>query len=132
MDAWVPIVAAGLYAIVITSFAFSILAVVYAYRLSRITGLFSAWLLLIGGLAITAFEDFAYFGAVVFAGYSKVLIAAEAATFGSILIALLFLVAIPSLFFGAMYKLHVLFKDQRKPADEARTPQKPLVITQQD
>ena len=114
MDSWVPLAAVGLYAIVILSFVLSLLSVIFAYRLSRITGLFSAWALLIGGLALTAFEDFAYFGSVIFVSYSKVLTTLETFTPGTVLIAVLVLVAIPALFFGAMYKLHGLFKAQNK------------------
>ncbi len=118
MDAqWVTIGVAALYAIVVLSFACSILAVLFAYRLSRITGLFGAWLLMIAALALTAFEDFAYFGSVVLVSYSKVQGTVETFTPGSFLFAALILVAIPGLFFGAMYKLHGMFKSQKeKPA----------------
>jgi hypothetical protein len=121
MDSWVPLEAVALYAIVALSFALSLLAVIFAYKLSRITGLFSAWALLIGGLALTAFEDFAYFGSVIFVSYSKVLVTVEAFTFGTFLIAALVLVAIPALFFGAMYKLHSLFAAQRKKPSQPKT-----------
>jgi hypothetical protein len=114
MDSWVTVGVFGLYAIVILSFALSLLAVIFAYRLSRITGLFSAWALLIGGLALTAFEDFAYFGSVIFVSYSQVEKNVEGFTFGTVLIALIVLVGIPGLFFSAMYKLNGLFKAMNK------------------
>jgi hypothetical protein len=110
MLTWVGFEAALLYTIVIISFVMSLLAVVFAYMLSRMTGLFRAWILLIGALVLTAFEDFAYLGSVVFAGYGKVESIAGAYTWGSFLFSGLILVGIPAMFFGSMYKLHSLFR----------------------
>lgn len=112
MVEWVTIEALTIYVIVVLSFAFSLLAVYFAYRLSRITGRFGAWTLLIAGLALTAFEDFAYFGSVVFSSYASVVKAVEGYTWVSFLLVVLILLAIPALFFGAMYRLHGLFKTQ--------------------
>ena len=116
-----PLAAAGLYVIVIVSFVFSLLAVIYACRLSRVTGLFGAWALLIGGLVITAFEDFAYFGSVIFVSYSKVETTVESFNIGTMLFAILILLGIPAMFFFSMYKLHGLFKNlHKKSGDTAR------------
>ncbi|MGH9921039.1 MAG: hypothetical protein ACRD6W_19495 [Nitrososphaerales archaeon] len=110
MVAWVTLEVALLYAIVVASFALSLLAVAFAYRLSRITGLFGAWSLLIAGLGLTAFEDFAYFGSVIFVSYGKVETIVEGYTWGTFIFAGLILLAIPILFFGSMYKLHSIFR----------------------
>jgi hypothetical protein len=110
MDAFVSLGIVALYLIVVSSFALSVLAVIFAYRLSRVTGLFGAWALLIGGLAITAFEDFAYFGSVIFVGYSKVQATVETFSIGTFIFAALILLGIPALFFTSMYKLHGLFR----------------------
>jgi hypothetical protein len=118
MAAWVPVEVAALYTIVVVSFALSILAVAFAYRLSRTTGLFGAWALLIAGLALTAFEDFAYFGSVVFVSYSKVEVLVEGYSWGTFLFAGLILIAIPALFFASMFRLHSIFKAQKaKPGE---------------
>ncbi len=117
-----PLAAAGLYVIVILSFALSLLAVTFAYRLSRVTGLFGAWALLIGGLALTAFEDFAYFGSVIFVSYNRVETTVESFNAGTMLFAILILLGIPSLFFFSMYKLHGLFKALNKKSNEGLRP----------
>jgi hypothetical protein len=110
-----------LYGIVVASFAFSIMAVVFAYRLSRITGLFSAWVMLIIGLGLTAFEDFAYFGSVIFVGYSKVETLVQGYTLGTFIFAGLILLAIPALFFASMFKMHAIFRAQKMQA-QSRPP----------
>jgi hypothetical protein len=115
---------------VVFSFVLSLLAVVFAYRLSRITGLFRAWAFLIGGLALTTFEDFAYFGSVIFVSYSKVLSTVETFTFGTFLFAAVILVGIPGLFFASMYKLHGLFKAQRNSSDGKKIAPKPVGFIQ--
>jgi hypothetical protein len=133
---WVPFEAGLLYTIVAISFVMSILAVTFAYLLSRMTGLFRAWALLIGALVLSAFEDFAYFGSVVFVGYGRVESIVEGYSWGSFLFAGLILVAIPAMFFGSMYKLHSLFKakvavaepepelaQEREEAQEAQEPE---------
>jgi hypothetical protein len=114
---------------VITSFALSILAVFYAFRLSRITGLFGAWTLLIWGLALTGFEDFASFGSVIFLSYSRVENMVSNLSLGSFLFEALILIAPPAFFFGAMYKLHGMFKAQREQqaARATRLEEAPLV-----
>jgi hypothetical protein len=115
MDAfWMSIGAVGVYAIVVLSFALSILAVFFALRLSRITGLFGAWTLLIWGLALTGFEDFASFGSVIFLSYNKVQSIVATFTLASFLFEALILIAPPAFFFGAMYKLHGMFKSQKE------------------
>jgi hypothetical protein len=106
--------AIGVYAIVITSFALSILAVYYAFRLSRITGLFGAWTFLIWGLALTGFEDFASFGSVIFLGYNRVVNVAATFSLAGFLFEALILIAPPAFFFGAMYKLHGMFRSQKE------------------
>ena len=116
MTDWFPTEAALLYAMVVVSLALSVLAVVFAFRLSRITGLFGAWSLLIVGLALTAFEDLAYFSSVVFVTYSKVITLVQSYTWGSFLFAGLILLAIPAAFFGSMYKLHHIFRAQKAAA----------------
>ena len=113
MVAWVTLEVALLYTIVAVSFAVSLLAVVFAYRLSRVTGLFGAWALLIAGLGLTAFEDFAYFGSVIFVGYSRVETIVQGYSWGTFLFAGLILIAIPALFFSSMFKLHTIFKAQK-------------------
>lgn len=113
---------AALYSIVIVSFALSILSVLFAYRLSRITGLFSAWTLLIAGLALTAFEDFAFFGSVIFVGYGKVQTIVEGYTWSSFFFALLILVGIPTLFFLSMFTMHSTFRAHKtRDADTLQT-----------
>lgn len=102
-----------LYLIVVASFVLSVMAVVFAYRLSRITGLFSAWTMLIAGLGLTAFEDFAFFGSVIFVSYDKVEAIVQGYTWGSFLFALLILVAIPALFFLSMFRMHSTFRAHR-------------------
>jgi hypothetical protein len=115
MDAfWTFIGTIGVYAIVSLSFALSILAVFFAFRLSRITGLFGAWTLLIWGLALTGFEDFASFGSVIFLSYNKVQNTVATFTLASFLFEALILIAPPAFFFGAMYKLHGMFKSQKE------------------
>lgn len=116
----------GLYAIVVASLVLSILSVFYAYRLSRITGLFSAWTLLIAGLILTTFEDFAYFGIVIFANYDSVTNQVEAFTPGNFSFLTLILICIPAMFFGAMYQLYGMFKSQ----SENRVENRPAPITQ--
>jgi len=113
MVAWVAVEVTMLYFIVALSLVLSVLAVIFAFRLSKITGLFGAWALLIAGLALTAFEDFAYFGSVIFVTYSKVETLVETYTWGSWLFAGLILIAIPALFFSSMYELHIIFRAQR-------------------
>jgi hypothetical protein len=120
MVASVEVEVAALYTIVVVSLALSVLAVFFAYRLSRTTGLFGAWTLLIAGLALTAFEDFAYFGSVVFVSYSKVEVLVEGYTAGSWLFAGLILIAIPALFFASMFRLHSIFTAQKAEAAEAQ------------
>lgn len=114
MDSWVAFEAILLYLIVILSLVISILAVFFAYRLSRITGLFGALSLLIAGLALTAFEDFVYFGSVIFASYAKVETAVQGYSLGTFLFSGIVLLGIPCLFFASMYKLHGIFKAQSK------------------
>jgi hypothetical protein len=104
----------GLYAMVIASFALSILAVFYAFRLSRITGLFGAWTLLIWGLALTGFEDFASFGSVIFLSYNRIEVMVASLSLASFFFEALILIAPPAFFFGAMYKLHGMFKSQKE------------------
>jgi hypothetical protein len=108
----VSILALGLYAIVILSIALSLLAVIFAYRLSKITGLFGAWTMLIAALALTAIEDFFFSGSVIFSGYSKVQNLVEKGTADTFVFTGLFLLAIPALYFGAMYLLYGMFKSQ--------------------
>jgi hypothetical protein len=110
MDSWVPAAAVGLYALVVVSFLLSIMAVLFAYRLSRTTGLFGAWALLIAGLALTSFEDFAFFGSIVFVSFSRVEATVEGYTVGTVLFAVIILFGIPALFFSSMYKLNALFR----------------------
>jgi hypothetical protein len=118
----------GVYAIVLLSFALSILAVFFAFRLSRITGLFGAWTLLIWGLALTGFEDFASFGSVIFLSYSKVQNVVANLSLASFLFEALILIAPPAFFFGAMYKLHGMFKAQKEnQASGTRLENAPLV-----
>jgi len=109
-----------LYGIVVASFGLSLLAVAYAYRLSRITGLFGAWTLLMAGLALTAFEDFAYFGSVIFVSYSKVETIVEGYNWGTFIFAGLILLAIPALFFASMYKLHSIFRARNRASQEGQ------------
>lgn len=113
MVAWVSVEALLLYIIVFISLFLSLMAVVYAYRLSRITGLFSAWILLIAALALTALEDIAFFGSVVFVSYSKLETQVQTYTWGSFLFEFLILVCIPLLFFSSMYRLHHIFRLQK-------------------
>lgn len=123
MIAWVTFEVALLYTIVVASLAVSLLAVTFAFRLSRVTGLFGAWALLIAGLGLTAFEDFAYFGSVIFVSYGRVETIVEGYSWGTFLFAGLILLAIPALFFSAMYKLHSIFKAQtQKTADVTESP----------
>lgn len=120
MASWVPLEALGLYALVISSFVFSVLAVLFAYRLSRVTGLFGAWALLIAGLILTAFEDFAFFGSVVFVSFSKVEANVANYSISTALFAMLILMGIPALFFTSMYKLNGLFRSMQGKAPEKR------------
>jgi hypothetical protein len=120
LSAWLALEVASIYAIVVVSLFLSLLAIAFAYRLSRITGLFSAWVLLIAGLALTSFEDFAFFSSVIFVGYGKVQALVETYTWGSFLFILLILIGIPLLFALSMYKLHALFRAQRKSDDGGR------------
>jgi hypothetical protein len=113
MTPTVTLEAALLYSIVVASFGLSLLAVAFAYRVSRLTGLFSAWALLIAALVLTAFEDFAYFGSVIFVSYSKVETLVEGYSWGTFIFAGLILIAIPALFFCSMYKLHSVFELQK-------------------
>lgn len=122
MVAWVTFEVALLYAIVAASFVLSLLAVAFAYRVSRITGLFGAWALLIGGLVLTAFEDFAYFGSVIFVSYTKVETIVEGYSWGTFIFAGLILLAIPALFFCSMYKLHSVFKAQKSRSAQTGAP----------
>ena len=128
MDAfWLSIGVVGVYAIVILSFALSIFAVFFAFRLSRITGLFGAWTLLIWGLALMGFEDFASFGSVIFVNYNRVQNVVATFTLASFLFEALILIAPPAFFFGAMYKLHGMFKSQKeKQAASIRLENPPL------
>src|SRR5487761_1409752 len=115
MDAfWVSIGAVGVYTIVLVSFSLSILAVFFAFRLSRITGLFGAWTLLIWGLSLMGFEDFASFGSVIFLSYNRVENVVATFSLASFLFEALILIAPPAFFFGAMYKLHGMFKSQKE------------------
>jgi hypothetical protein len=96
--------------------------VVFAYRLSRLTGIFAAWGFLIAALALTSFEDFAFFSSVIFVSYKNVETTVESYNIGSFLFVVLILVAIPGLFFVSMYKLHGLFKSLNQNAPERRRP----------
>jgi hypothetical protein len=118
----------GIYTIVVLSLILSVLAVFYAYRLSRITGLFSAWTLLIAGLILTSFEDFAYFGTVIFVSYSKVESQAEAFTPGSFSFLTLILICIPALFFGAMFQLYAMFKSQQEKVKLSSREENPALV----
>ena len=91
----------------------------FAYRLSRTTGSLPLRALLIAGLALTAFEDHAYFGSVVFVSYSRVETLVQGYAWGMFLFAGLILLAIPALFFGSMFKLHAIFKAQKDESEEA-------------
>ncbi len=124
---WLSVEAYGVYAIVIVSFSLSILAVLFAFRLSRITGLFGAWTLLIWGLALNGFEDFASFGSVIFVSYTKVQDTVATFTMGGYLFEALILIAPPAFFFGAMYKLHGMFKSQKERIARVRVENPPLV-----
>lgn len=108
-----PIEAAVLYGMVVISLGLSVLAVAFAFRLSRITGLFGAWSLLIVGLGLTVFEDLAYFSSVVFVSHSELIKLVQTYSAGSFFFAGLILLAIPAAFFGSMYKLHHIFRAQR-------------------
>jgi hypothetical protein len=121
MESWVPLAAIGLYALVVFSFALSLMAVLFAYRLSRVTGRFGAWSLLIAGLALTAFEDFLFFGSIVFVSFHQVETTVETYTLGSVLIAVIVLAAIPALFFSSMYKLNQLFRGMNSKPQERST-----------
>ncbi len=122
---WTSIGVVGLYTVVVASLVLSILAVLFAYRLSRITGFFSAWTLLIAGLILTSFEDFAYFGTVIFVSYNAVRSEVEAFTPGSFSFLTLILVCIPAMFFGAMYQLHGMFKAQQEKSGSSRRIENP-------
>ena len=125
---WTSFGIAGLYSIVLASLALSILAVIYAYRLSRITGLFSAWTLLIAGLILTSFEDFAYFGTVIFVNFNSLRSEVDAFTVGSFSYLTLVLICIPALFFGAMYQLNGMFRAQQEKAQSSRRTENPPLV----
>jgi hypothetical protein len=122
---WISLGLAGLYIIVFCSLTLSLAAVFYAFRLSRITGLFSAWTLLIAGLILTCFTYFAYFGSVIFEQYYEVRATVEGFTPGSFSLLVLILVCTPALFFGAMYQLHGMFKTQKESASESSQVENP-------
>jgi hypothetical protein len=123
MDAfWVSLGVVALYSIGTLCLVLSALAVFFAYRISRIAGFFGAWSLLIGALALTSLEEFLSFGITLLSGYSKVQSTAESITFGLLVFDAVVLVAIPASFFGAMYKLHGLFKVQTSKSIEATAP----------
>jgi hypothetical protein len=70
-------------------------------------------------LALTSLEESLSFGITLLSGYGKAQITAESITFGLLVFDAVVLVAIPASFFGAMYKLHGLFKVQTSRSIEA-------------
>ncbi len=106
--------AIGIYALVVFSAVFSIGTVYFAYRLSRITGRFGAWTLMITALILVMVENLFFSGSVVLAGPAALENSVSSLAIVTMPLEVVIVLGIPLLFFAAMYKLYRIISSSQK------------------
>jgi hypothetical protein len=86
-------------------------AVVYGYRVTRITGTFRGWLLLIGAIALAAASSvFTYFQILFFDSFAQVTAIVEASTPLDFLLSSFYEIALGLMLFFGMFELFRVFR----------------------
>jgi hypothetical protein len=94
-------------------------AAVYGYRVTRITGTFRGWLLLIGAIALAAASSvFTYFQILFFESFAQVTAIVEASTPLNFLLGSFYEIALALMLFFGMFELFRIFN---KPATTTET-----------
>ncbi len=116
------------YVEIFVELSLSAAAVYYAYRLTRLTGTFGAWTLIIVGLVLMTLQNVNSLSTLLTLPEAQLVALIQQLGIASLAISAIFSIGIPAIFFLAMRKLYKSFEGQLK-SRKGQTQSKPIEKT---